>query len=187
MAMQFNGTLTKWNDDRGFGFIVPDQGQDEIFVHISAFPRNSGRPSIGERLSFEVEVGKDGKKRAGRVQRPVSHGAASRTRRTTSGRSSRKSLSSMFGGLLVVAVIGGYAAYSKFMPQHSATAVLDEYLPEFITPVADDQVFSCDGRIYCSEMTSCAEAKYFLKHCPGTKMDGDGDGVPCEQQWCSSW
>ena len=29
-------------------------------------------------------------------------------------------------------------------------------------------------------MTSCAEATYFLKNCPGTKMDGDKDGVPCE-------
>jgi hypothetical protein len=33
-------------------------------------------------------------------------------------------------------------------------------------------------------MTSCAEATYFLQHCPGTTMDGDNDGVPCERQWC---
>jgi cold shock CspA family protein len=44
--------------------------------------------------------------------------------------------------------------------------------------------FRCDGRIHCSQMTSCAEATYFLQRCPGTKMDGDGDGVPCEVQWC---
>jgi Excalibur calcium-binding domain len=42
----------------------------------------------------------------------------------------------------------------------------------------------CDGRTFCSQMTSCEEAKYFLNHCPNTKMDGDHDGVPCEQQWC---
>ncbi|WP_374012942.1 excalibur calcium-binding domain-containing protein [Pseudoxanthomonas koreensis] len=24
-----------------------------------------------------------------------------------------------------------------------------------------------------------------IRHCPGTKMDGDNDGVPCETQWCS--
>lgn len=42
----------------------------------------------------------------------------------------------------------------------------------------------CDGRQYCSQMTSCAEAKAFLRSCPGMKMDGDGDGVPCEDQWC---
>lgn len=33
-------------------------------------------------------------------------------------------------------------------------------------------------------MSSCAEATYFLKNCPGVLMDGDNDGVPCEQQWC---
>lgn len=49
------------------------------------------------------------------------------------------------------------------------------------------QVFSfkCDGRTYCSQMTSCSEATYFLSHCPDVKMDGDGDGIPCEEQWCS--
>lgn len=42
----------------------------------------------------------------------------------------------------------------------------------------------CDGRIYCSQMTSCQEATFFLRNCPGTKMDGNNDGVPCEKQWC---
>jgi len=44
--------------------------------------------------------------------------------------------------------------------------------------------FNCDGRTRCSQMTSCAEATDFLDHCPGTLMDGDGDGIPCEEQWC---
>jgi hypothetical protein len=44
--------------------------------------------------------------------------------------------------------------------------------------------YSCDGRTRCSQMHSCAEATWFIQHCPNTKMDGDGDGVPCESQWC---
>lgn len=44
--------------------------------------------------------------------------------------------------------------------------------------------FKCDGRTFCSQMTSCEEAKFFLKNCPNTKMDGNNDGVPCEEQWC---
>ncbi len=44
--------------------------------------------------------------------------------------------------------------------------------------------YRCDGRTHCSQMTSCAEATYFLKNCPGVKMDGDNDGIPCEEQWC---
>jgi len=49
---------------------------------------------------------------------------------------------------------------------------------------ATAQGFRCDGRVYCSQMRSCAEATYFLQHCPGVKMDGNNDGVPCEKQWC---
>lgn len=45
-------------------------------------------------------------------------------------------------------------------------------------------VFQCDGRTRCPQMTSCDEAVYFLRHCPGVQMDGDHDGVPCEDQWC---
>jgi endonuclease YncB( thermonuclease family) len=47
-----------------------------------------------------------------------------------------------------------------------------------------EAAFRCDGRTHCSQMHSCAEAEYFLAHCPGVKMDGNHDGVPCEQQWC---
>ena len=52
-------------------------------------------------------------------------------------------------------------------------------------PERSEVQFTCDGRTHCSEMTSCKEAKYFINHCPGTKMDGDEDGVPCEDQWCN--
>ena len=44
--------------------------------------------------------------------------------------------------------------------------------------------FSCQGKKHCSEMTSCAEAKFYLKNCAGVTIDGDNDGVPCERQWC---
>jgi hypothetical protein len=44
--------------------------------------------------------------------------------------------------------------------------------------------YRCDGRKRCSQMSSCAEAKFFLNNCPGAEMDGDGDGIPCEDQLC---
>jgi hypothetical protein len=58
--------------------------------------------------------------------------------------------------------------------------------PERVAPAAPSVAsgFSCDGRQYCSQMKSCTEAKYFLANCPGAKMDGDGNGIPCEKQWC---
>lgn len=62
--MRFTGTLKSWDDDRGFGFIEPDQGGQDIFVHIKAFSSLRGRPQPGQRLSFEIELGPQGKKRA---------------------------------------------------------------------------------------------------------------------------
>jgi hypothetical protein len=43
--------------------------------------------------------------------------------------------------------------------------------------------YKCDGRQHCSQMRSFEEAKYFIRHCPNTKMDGDRDGIPCERQF----
>ncbi|BAL95541.1 hypothetical protein RGE_22000 [Rubrivivax gelatinosus IL144] len=51
-------------------------------------------------------------------------------------------------------------------------------------PAATSSRFSCDGRTRCTQMHSCEEAKFFIAHCPNTEMDGDHDGIPCEQQWC---
>lgn len=48
------------------------------------------------------------------------------------------------------------------------------------TPAPMIMNFRCDGRQYCGQMTSRAEAEYFLQHCPDTRMDGDDDGIPCE-------
>jgi len=65
--MRFDGRLKTWNDERGFGFIEPAQGGDDIFVHIKAFGPRSGRPQVKQRLSFEIELGPQGKKRAKNV------------------------------------------------------------------------------------------------------------------------
>ncbi|MBZ2209498.1 hypothetical protein I4X03_019705 [Massilia sp. R798] len=47
---------------------------------------------------------------------------------------------------------------------------------------------SCDGRTRCSQMNSCAEAKYFLANCPGAAagMERDLNGIPCSRQWCTA-
>jgi hypothetical protein len=48
----------------------------------------------------------------------------------------------------------------------------------------DTATYACSGKTSCSAMTSCSEAIYYLQHCPFAAMDGDGDGIPCEDQWC---
>lgn len=39
---------------------------------------------------------------------------------------------------------------------------------------------SCGRVPYCKEMNSCAEAQFYLRECGATRLDRDGDGVPCE-------
>lgn len=50
--------------------------------------------------------------------------------------------------------------------------------------VARAAPYRCDGRVYCSQMHSCEEATWVQQNCPGTKMDGNHDGIPCEKQFC---
>jgi len=57
-------------------------------------------------------------------------------------------------------------------------------LENYYAPVVEEESpYQCDGREYCSQMDSYEEAKYFLDNCPNMKMDGDGDGIPCEDQF----
>lgn len=176
--MRIHGTLTKWNDERGFGFVVLPQTHDEVFVHISAFPRDGVRPRIGETISFEVRTGPDGRKRAAAIERPGTRRSAAKVR-VGPGNHRR----SLFGSVLTVAAISaiGLVGYE------SVTSRRDGGVAQPVFPAVGTagQSFSCDGRTHCAQMTSCEEARYVLSHCPGTQMDGDGDGEPCEQQWCN--
>lgn len=98
--------------------------------------------------------------------------------------------------VVVLFVLGawGYRQYTSSMHRKELAAQPVDRgaepgspLPQLAAPVArpDAARFTCDGRTHCSQMTSCEEATWFINHCPGTAMDGNGDGVPCEQQWCN--
>lgn len=172
--MRVHGTLIKWNDAKGFGFVALPQTRDELFVHISAFPRDGVRPRIGETISFEVRTAPDGRKRAEAVERPASRREVSSKRFVPSHQ--RRSLRAVFPALVVLALGAvGYGSYKRHVDNEAL-------LPASHPTEEPEQQFNCDGRTHCSQMKSCAEAYYFSKHCAGTKMDGDGDGDPCEQQ-----
>lgn len=181
--MRFDGTLKTWNAERGFGFIAPRQGGQDIFVHISVFPRDGRSPREGEVLSFEVETTAEGKKRALRVQRPGQPAtAAQRPNRERRNGRRRSGLGATVLGLALAAALGWYA-YGEYPRRTAGPAASARPLPVETVPMG---TFQCNGRTHCSQMTSCAEAKFFLKNCPGVQMDGNHDGVPCEQQWCTS-
>ena len=184
--MRFDGILKKWNDDRAFGFITPTRGGDEIFVHISAFPRDGSRPRIGEPVSFAVSTKDDGKKQAVAVLRP---GAPQRPSSTHGDRSAQPRRRLAGGALSLALILGlgtlGYGEYQKrIAPAAPGPTPGSPTTVAARTAAQQSPQWRCDGRTHCSEMTSCAEAKFFLANCPGTQMDGDSDGTPCENQWC---
>lgn len=191
--MRFEGNLCQWNGERGFGFLKPVNGGQEIFVHISAFPRDGRHPQVGEPLSFEVATDTKGQKRAQQVQRPSQRQTSTTTVPQRLHRPEPKQRSKGVGGglvvLMLVVTIGAWG-YTQFSRNTLAAAALPIATPAIdpapTTTNSNTSAVRCDGRTYCSQMTSCAEAKFFLKNCPGTAMDGNHDGVPCEKQWCTS-
>jgi len=95
--------------------------------------------------------------------------------------------------MLVLIIFAGWKFYSdnndkasKTEQPHQAKKITHAIQSpiERAEKVTQQLKYKCDGRQHCSQMSSCAEATYFIKHCPDTKMDGDRDGVPCEPQWC---
>lgn len=96
--------------------------------------------------------------------------------------------------LIIIAVLGvlvwqGYTKYEASRNARATSQAVAETEERSSRRIGQGEVsiasqFKCDGRTYCSQMTSCAEATFFLKNCPGVKMDGNNDGIPCEQQWC---
>ena len=196
--MRFAGRLQDWNEQRGFGFIHPVEGGDDVFVHVSALP--SPRPGTEEIVTFELTLDREGRKKAIHVRRQADETAAlnadrgreghrlANPQRTQPRRHSRARTSRVLAPLVILGAVGwfGYGLYAQGRAASAPARVLETGSRPAPARIAGTPAFACDGRTHCSQMRSCEEAAFFLQHCPDTAMDGDHDGVPCEQQLCSS-
>ncbi|WP_137702415.1 cold-shock protein [Marimonas lutisalis] len=60
-----NGTVKWFNSQKGFGFIAPEQGSKDVFVHVSALERSGIRQlDDGQAVTFDIESGRDGRESA---------------------------------------------------------------------------------------------------------------------------
>ena len=64
-----NGTVKWFNTTKGFGFIAPDEGGKDVFVHISALER-SGLTGLADdqKVTYDIEAGRDGRESAVNLQ-----------------------------------------------------------------------------------------------------------------------
>lgn len=196
--MRYQGKITKWNDDKGFGFITRNDSNQQIFVHISAFDKSQQRqrPTAGEIVSFEIAD--DIKKGLqaynviylNRQSSTVNRKTSTKTIAASGTRIRLGFVAKILGVLLMGFVLYRNAdvlnagitrlASESALEEVSTTVEIDEKKERYVSK----QVFTCSGKTHCSQMSSCEEAKYYLNNCPGTITDGDGDGIPCEDQWC---
>ncbi len=202
------GVLKRWNDDQGFGFIQADAIREDVFVHISALGGLSRRPIVGDTVIFNLETDSQGRKRAVNAtiegmksifsareietpalalqRKPSAHQRTNSRQKPYSSHTNRGS-NGLIGLALAIGVLfAGYQVYSKTAFNSSVSAIIDEGIESIDAPSRQPAVnqFKCEGKTRCSQMTSCDEAMFYLNHCPGSVTDGDGDGRPCEDQWC---
>jgi len=194
------GLLKSWKTDKGFGFIKSDTLEHDTFVHISALKHISRKPKVGDTIYFEVAT-HDGKTKAincrieGVAELKLLKAPNQKNNNQPHGIAKSNFASSFLGKVASIGLIAvlGFVAVNKYNHYKSSEqfnsktpvitnadlATFDEKYPKLIIP-KNTQNFTCDGRQYCSQMNSRAEAVFFINNCPNTKMDGDGDGKPCE-------
>ncbi len=177
--MRFQGKITSWNDSKGFGFITLNGTDKQVFVHISAFSKGSPRPKGGELVNYETVD-----------NHPKGPQASNVTFVNMTNTRAKKPFElgmRAFIVLMMLVTIGLLAWRSLVTtpPLTQPDSSINSYIDAVPTFGKSFQHFECSGKQKCSEMTSCEEATFYLKNCPNAEMDGDGDGIPCESQWCN--
>lgn len=62
--MRYQGRITSWKDDKGFGFITPNGGKEQVFVHIRSFSNRRRRPQGNELVAYDLQVDAKGRAQA---------------------------------------------------------------------------------------------------------------------------
>jgi cold shock CspA family protein len=192
------GILVRWVEDKGFGFIKPENGANDIFIHISALKGMSRKPIVGDVIHYQISVAESGKtcainaniegvnqlltiapierKRGATPNYPIKEKPY---RKSSQVDKSKKRLNLLPIMAIIVIAVFIYTKIFKLKDQSNRISHSTSQVEQF----AQQEKFQCQGKVWCSEMSSYEEALFYLRNCPGTKMDGDSDGEPCENQF----
>nr|WP_320165860.1 cold shock and DUF1294 domain-containing protein [uncultured Methylophaga sp.] len=99
--MKFQGKISNWNDEKGFGFVEPNGGGDRAFVHIKAFTLRTRRPTDGDVIIYDLVQDKDKRYRAENIR------FARDSRRANQPQAANKNRS--FGSVLILLLSIGLA------------------------------------------------------------------------------
>lgn len=104
--MRYQGKITRWQDEQGYGFITPNQGGADVFVHIKSFANRQRRPEVGQIVTYELEQDQRGRRQA-RATDFV--GAAKNTRNSRSTAANRLPLliAGLFLAFVALSVLAG--------------------------------------------------------------------------------
>jgi len=97
-------------------------------------------------------------------------------------RSPRAFLVALAAGIAVGIAASVMGSPLQRLPQQSA-----EPSSPLLPVMAQEQhgaSLHCEGKRFCSQMRSCAEASFYASHCPETQLEEDERGVPCGVQLC---
>jgi CspA family cold shock protein len=99
------GVLKTWKEDRGFGFIKPDDGGKDIFIHISALKGISRRPKTGDVIYYQIAKDNRGKYKAVNAQIEGVSIAEDKAGDLLKTGSNKKGMIAMALGLLIIIAI----------------------------------------------------------------------------------
>lgn len=100
--MRFAGRIIDWNDDKGFGFVVPNGGGDRAFVHVNEFRRSARRPVTGDLIAYSPVKDAQGRLQA----REIRHAGEKAPVRRERSRIPRAAM----GAVALLAIVGAGAA-----------------------------------------------------------------------------
>jgi cold shock CspA family protein len=195
--MLHQGKLQDWDPVTGMGFVKQDKAGPAIRISSSGFRKTPETLQNGDTIFFQIDIDAQDQPKAVLAYKAGQHSAP--TSVVLKPALPLLPLQHVLSAVVTVFIIAWLGYQSLYL--FNAEAALPQDLPQqqiehqpepgdaeqpLWPPIPTRSVsqFSCEGKQRCPQMQSCEEAVFYLQNCPDVAIDGDHDGIPCEQQWC---